>query len=387
MEHQRLAQLLAGGRRLGLPVVPAVVLRAPDREGLMRRAQSGVDDLERLTGRRLGCAPEPLSLTLQDAGAEALLDQHQRLPDIASRAELEAAMRVATTWPSARASQPHLLLRQTVGGPHDPVAAIGVARTRDPSTGAPGLSGECRITGEDMPLRISAMRNRLPTAYAQLERALSLLEAQNRRPCRLEFAVTGDELHITSGALGVVEAPTAIRVLVDLVDEGLLSPDEAVDQVPLLAMEVAQRPVILRSGGQVDAQPDARTARILAWCSDRSAPSVVAHPPQRFVAVHEPGELAGIGPAPGYLVSPRRVASPDAWVALVGGLVARGAKALAVTYEPALERLADVLPQAPWTHVVSPPHCTWAAQLLAARLTPGSRPAVSDAAATGTGVA
>ena len=182
------------------------------------------------------------------------------------------------------------------------------------------MHGECRLADGDRTVSLAAMRNLFPAAHAELECALSLLETRHRVMCALEFALAGDVLHITSGAVGVPEVPAAIRILVDLVDEGLVSTEEALDHLPLSAMEAAEQPVRSRDGVLVAAQPDSYAARILGWCSDHAAAEVVDALPAGFVAVSDPDDVP---PASGYLVDLPSTASEETWAALVSALTER----------------------------------------------------------------
>jgi hypothetical protein len=363
----RLAELLDSARLLALPVTPAVVVRAGDEAGLLVRARRAALELEVKTGRRLGDDANPLLLTVQDPAPGAALDRRRHIPDLASPEQLDEAVLAAAAW-----SEPsELLVRTTVGDASSPALAAGLACTREPTTGMHGLHGECRLLADGgRSISLAVMRNLYPAAHRELERALSLLEARHRVMCVLEFALAGQQLRITSGAFGVPEVPAAIRILVDLFDEGLVSPEEALEHLPLSAMEAAEQPVLSRDGVLVAAQPDSYAARVLAWCSDQSSAEVVDEVPAGFVAIGDPGGAARLPLAPGYLVDLPPTATREAWAALVGALVERGAEALAVVYDAALGHLAPVIAAGPWTHVVAPPGRVWAAQVLAARLRP-----------------
>jgi len=363
----RLADLLSAVRTLGLPWAPGVVVRGRDVAAVVRQAGSALAELEALTGRRWGDSTAPLVITVQHPAPGSALDPSRCVPGIASSPRLEEVLADAATRWTPPGGAPEVLLRLDVAAVA-PVIGAGVVCTRDPMTGAPGLHGEWRPPGTDQALSIAAMRTRCAAGHAMLERALSLLEASYRQVCALEFALTGNAVHITSGSLGVPAVPGAIRMVVDLVDEGLLSPREALEQLPLSAMEDAQRPVVSAAGTIVAAQPDSYAARILAWCSDHHSAAVVASPPAGFVPVRQPDSSSLRPGAPGYLVDPPATSAPVVWALLVAELLRLDAPALAVVYNPALDQIMPSLAAAPWTHVVASPAQTWAAQVLAARL-------------------
>jgi len=363
----RLSECLASAQLLGLPVCPAEVISGRDAATLVRRAAPVVAALEVRTGRRLGDPEAPLLLTVQASEVGALLKGRRRVPHIASRHQLEEVLADAVAWSADPAAPTDVLVRESVGGGHRTITAVGLACTRDALTGEHGLYGECWPVGGDGALTISDMERALPGAYATLERALLLLEARHRVTCTLEFALTGEDLHITSGAIGVPVVPAAIRILVDLVDEGLVASEEALAHLPLEAMEVAERPVRAPDGALLSAQPDSYAARVLAWCCDHSAAAVVDRVPAGFVPARRPRDVRR-RPAPaGYLVDLPPGSPPEAWSVLVAELAPRDS-GLALVYDASLAALTPTLSLAPWTHVVAPPGRRWAAQVLAARL-------------------
>jgi pyruvate,orthophosphate dikinase len=117
--------------------------------------------------------------------------------------------------------------------------ATGVAFTRNPSTGEPGLFGEflTNAQGEDVvagirdPEPIAEMRVRLPQAYAQLEQACRTLERHFRDMQDVEFTVERGRLYLLQTRTGKRTAHAAVRIAVDMVREGLIEPREAVGRV------------------------------------------------------------------------------------------------------------------------------------------------------------
>ena len=117
--------------------------------------------------------------------------------------------------------------------------ATGVAFTRDPSTGAPGLYGEflTNAQGEDVvagirdPEPVARMQQRLPHAYAELQRAGATLERHFRDMQDVEFTVEGDRFYLLQTRTGKRTAQAAVRIAVEMVGEGLIDRREAVRRV------------------------------------------------------------------------------------------------------------------------------------------------------------
>jgi pyruvate,orthophosphate dikinase len=138
-----------------------------------------------------------------------------------------------------------------VFGNRDDRSGTGVVFTRDPATGTPGAYGDflLRAQGEDVvagshdPEPISAAGVRLPEAFARLEEALPVLEASYRDMCDVEFTIESDKLWILQARVGQRSGAAAVRIAVDLVDQGLIDIETALERVPLSALEDLQRPV------------------------------------------------------------------------------------------------------------------------------------------------
>ena len=138
-----------------------------------------------------------------------------------------------------------------VFGNRDERSGTGVVFTRDPATGTPGAYGDflLQAQGEDVvagshdPEPISAAGVRLPEAFAKLEEALPVLEASYRDMCDIEFTIESDKLWILQARVGQRSGAAAVRIAVDLVDQGLIDIETALHRVPLSALEDLQRPV------------------------------------------------------------------------------------------------------------------------------------------------
>ncbi len=118
-------------------------------------------------------------------------------------------------------------------------SGTGVCFTRDPATGEKRLYGEflSNAQGEDVvagirtPEPIELMRERMPEAFDQLLETLALLESHYRDLQDIEFTVEEGRLFILQTRTGKRTAAAALRVAVEMVDEELISRDEAVARI------------------------------------------------------------------------------------------------------------------------------------------------------------
>jgi pyruvate,orthophosphate dikinase len=119
-------------------------------------------------------------------------------------------------------------------------SGTGVAFTRDPSNGERDLYGEYLLNaqGEDVvsgirtPEPISRLRERLPDAYQELERVARTLERHFRDVQDLEFTIQRGRLYMLQTRRAQRSGHAAVRCAVDMVDEGLISEEEAIARVP-----------------------------------------------------------------------------------------------------------------------------------------------------------
>ncbi|MDX2192992.1 MAG: pyruvate, phosphate dikinase [Gemmatimonadales bacterium] len=119
-------------------------------------------------------------------------------------------------------------------------SGTGVAFTRDPSTGERTLYGEFLMNaqGEDVvsgtrtPLPISQLRDALPVAYRELERVARLLERHFRDVQDMEFTIERGTLYMLQTRRGQRSGRAAVRIACEMVEEELISEEEAVARIP-----------------------------------------------------------------------------------------------------------------------------------------------------------
>ena len=115
----------------------------------------------------------------------------------------------------------------------------GVAFTRDPATGAKGLSGEflTNAQGEDVvagvrtPMHISEMEQKFPEAFAEFNKVCKTLEDHYRDMQDMEFTVEHGKLYMLQTRNGKRTAQAALKIACDLVDEGMRTEEEAVAMI------------------------------------------------------------------------------------------------------------------------------------------------------------
>jgi pyruvate, orthophosphate dikinase len=143
-------------------------------------------------------------------------------------------------------------------------SATGVAFTRDPATGERAYYGEYLINaqGEDVVAGIRtpqyltkaareragakalSMEETLPDVYAQLARVFDTLEAHYRDMQDIEFTVERGQLWMLQTRAGKRTAKAALRIAVDMANEGVIGQDEAVLRVDPQALDQLLHPTL-----------------------------------------------------------------------------------------------------------------------------------------------
>ena len=115
----------------------------------------------------------------------------------------------------------------------------GVAFTRDPATGEKKLMGEflTNAQGEDVvagvrtPMPIKEMADKFPEAYAEFVKVCALLEDHYRDMQDMEFTVEHGKLFMLQCRNGKRTAQAALKIACDLVDEKMISKEQAVAMI------------------------------------------------------------------------------------------------------------------------------------------------------------
>ena len=141
---------------------------------------------------------------------------------------------------------------QMVFGNRGESSGTGVCFTRDPATGERRLYGEflANAQGEDVvagirtPEPIDRMRERMPEAFGQLAETLERLEAHYRDLQDVEFTVEEGTLYLLQTRTGKRTAAAALRAATEMVDEGLISREEAVARIDPGQLDQLLHPMI-----------------------------------------------------------------------------------------------------------------------------------------------
>jgi pyruvate,orthophosphate dikinase len=141
---------------------------------------------------------------------------------------------------------------QMVFGNKGATSGTGVAFTRDPSTGRQGLYGEflADAQGEDVvagirtPEPLENMQARLPEAYEELLDTMRRLEEHYRDMQDIEFTVEERRLYLLQTRSAKRTAAAALRSAVDMVEEGLISREEAVARIDPGQLDQLLHPMI-----------------------------------------------------------------------------------------------------------------------------------------------
>ena len=129
-------------------------------------------------------------------------------------------------------------------------SGTGVAFTRNPSTGEKGIYGEYLINaqGEDVvagvrtPQPISKLAEDMPACYEEFMAIANKLENHYRDMQDMEFTIEEGKLYFLQTRNGKRTAPAAINIACDLVDEGKITPEEAVCRIEAKSLDQLLHP-------------------------------------------------------------------------------------------------------------------------------------------------
>ncbi len=176
-------------------------------------------------------------------------------------------------------------VQQMVFGNTGPRSATGVAFTRNNTTGEAGepfgeflinAQGEDVVAGIRTPEPLVRLQEHLPEAYDAAGRAsMAMLEKHYRDMQDVEFTIEDGQLYMLQTRNGMRSAEAALRIAVEMVDEGLLAPGEAmtslidadqVRQLLLPRLDLSGGPVVAATG--VQASPGAATGIVVFSADD-----------------------------------------------------------------------------------------------------------------------
>ncbi|MEG0994881.1 MAG: pyruvate, phosphate dikinase [Bacilli bacterium] len=175
-------------------------------------------------------------------------------------------------------------IQEMVYGNRGETSGTGVAFTRDPSTGEKKLYGEYLMNaqGEDVvagvrtPRLIETMKDTLPEVYEQFVKNATILENHYKDMQDMEFTIEEGKLFMLQTRNGKRTAFAALKIAVDLVNEGMISKEEALlkvdpkqlDQLlhPTFEKTALKNSVVIAKG--LAASPGAATGQIYFTAND-----------------------------------------------------------------------------------------------------------------------
>ena len=163
-------------------------------------------------------------------------------------------------------------------------SATGVGFTRDPATGEKLFYGEFLVNaqGEDVvagirtPQPISELEKIMPAAYAQLREITANLEKHYRDMQDFEFTIEEGKLYMLQTRNGKRTGQAAVRVAVEMQEEGLISKEEAVLRVAPQQLDQLLHPIfdepslkkLVNIATGIDASPGAAVGRAAFTAED-----------------------------------------------------------------------------------------------------------------------
>ncbi|MEO1200543.1 MAG: pyruvate, phosphate dikinase [Pseudomonadota bacterium] len=220
-------------------------------------------------------------------------------------------------------------------------SATGVAFTRNPSTGAQELYGEFLVNaqGEDVVAGIRtpqdlteaariaskstkpSLETAMPEAFGQFVDICQRLEAHYRDMQDLEFTIESGRLWMLQTRSGKRTARAAIRIAVDMANEGLISRDEAVARIDPASLDQLLHPTIDPSaerqiiGTGLPASPGAAVGKIVFTSEDAERLAVNEEPVILVRVETSPEDIHGMHAARGILTTRGGMTSHAAVVA------------------------------------------------------------------------
>ena len=304
-------------------------------------------DVEAAT-RELDLGDEVAHLTSSIRGVETLIRRRAGeavLHDAHRQLEL-AITAVFSSWDTPRANT----YRELHGIPHDLGTAVvvqamafgnrddhsgsGVAFSRNPSTGEPepfgdvlfGRQGDDVVSGRAKTRPLHDLADREPSVWAALLAALELVERHYRDAAYLEFTFEAGELWLLQARPGRFAGRAAVRVAIDLADEGLIGRHDAVLRIsPNQLRQAGYARITVTGEGDVlarglGASPGVASGRVVTTADNAArlaadGPVILVRPQTSPLDLHGLAAAAGVvtargGPASHAAVVARSMGKP-----------------------------------------------------------------------------
>ena len=196
-------------------------------------------------------------------------------------------------------------------------SGTGVAFTRNPSTGEKGIYGEYLINaqGEDVvagvrtPQPITKLAEDLPACYEQFMKIANKLENHYRDMQDMEFTIQEGQLYFLQTRNGKRTAPAALQIACDMVDEGMITREEAVLRIEAKSLDQLLHPTFdtaaLKAGEVIGealpASPGAAAGKVYFTAEEAKAANEAG---ERVILVRletSPEDIEGMHAAQGIL--------------------------------------------------------------------------------------
>ncbi|MBZ4652919.1 MAG: ppdK [Peptococcaceae bacterium] len=237
-------------------------------------------------------------------------------------------------------------------------SGTGVAFTRNPSTGERALYGEYLINaqGEDVvagirtPQPIQKLQEDLPQVYEQFVNICKLLENHYRDMQDIEFTIERGKLYMLQTRNGKRTAHAAIKIAVEMVEEGLITREEAIsridpaslDQLLHRRIDTSAKLNVIAKG--LPASPGAASGQVVF---DADMAEALGKEGKKVILVRTettPDDIHGIVMAQGILTSRGGMTSHAAVVARgMGKCCVCGCESLKIDYEGKTARVDDIV--------------------------------------------
>ena len=251
--------------------------------------------------------------------------------------------------------------------------ATGVAFTRDPATGEKRFYGEFLVNaqGEDVvagtrtPRPIAELKEVMPKSHSELDRVCKLLERHYKEMQDIEFTIEDAKLWMLQTRTGKRTGFAAVRIAVDMVDEKIISKQQALLRIEPDQLNQLLRPIfdpadkeragrekrILAKG--LPAGPGAATGRVVFHAEDAEAWKKIGERVILCRVETSPDDIRGMDAAEGILTARGGMTSHAALVARqMGKVCVVGCEAIHVDYGRREMRVADmVLKEGDWLSV------------------------------------
>jgi pyruvate, orthophosphate dikinase len=242
--------------QLGLPVPPGFVVSIQAYKKWLETGaipedaiKEALAELEKKMGRKLGAG---LEVSVRSSAPVSMPGMMDTLLNIGDFEKIKSAVKtIFESWNTPRAIEYRRLnkISSTLGtsaiiqamvyGNKDDKSGTGVVFSRNPSTGQKGLWGEylMRAQGEDIvsgsrtPEPISKLKSVMPDNYSEMVSIANKLERHFSDMQDMEFTIESGKLYMLQTRSGKRTGSAAVKVAVDMINEGLITREEAIMRI------------------------------------------------------------------------------------------------------------------------------------------------------------